>query len=66
LVAKFFDDSVTDPMIDFVKEHVFDREAGLSLMNRHHHIVSECFDFPCPSWKGTLLSFISELGCTNL
>ncbi len=47
--------AVTDPMIDFVKEHIFGRETGLSVMNRHHHKVSECFDLPCPSWKGMLL-----------
>ncbi len=60
MVAKFFEADVTDPMIDFVKEHVFDREANIPRMPRHHNILATCFDHPCPSWKGTLLSFVNE------
>jgi hypothetical protein len=60
LVAKFFEADVSDPMIDFVKEHVFDRHPYMPLLTRHHNVLGRCFDYPCPSWKGTLLSFVNE------
>jgi hypothetical protein len=60
LVAKFFENDVDDPMIGFVKEHVFGREPDTPLLPRHHNILARCFDYPCPSWKGTLLSFVNE------
>jgi hypothetical protein len=70
MVAKIFeaDVCVTDPMIDFVKEHVFGREAlaGLSLISRHDNMLSDCFDHPCPSRKGTLLSFVNETSPPHL
>jgi hypothetical protein len=60
MVAKFFETNATDPMIDFVKEHVSDRHPDIPLLTRHHNILARCFDHPCPSWKGTLLSFVNE------
>ena len=60
LVAKFFENDVDDPMIGFVKEHVFGRDPEFPLLAKNHHQLGRCFDLPCPSWKGTLLSFVNE------
>ena len=60
LVAKFFENDVDDPMIEYVKEHVFGRDPEFPLLAKNHHQLGRCFDLPCPSWKGTLLSFVNE------
>jgi hypothetical protein len=57
MVVKFFEYNVDDPMIEFVKEHVFGRDPKLPLLSKTHHELGTCFDVPCPSWKGTLLFF---------
>ncbi len=36
MVAKFFEANVTNPMIDFIKEHVFGSEADIPLMPRQY------------------------------
>ena len=60
LVANFFERDVDDPIIGYVKEHVFGVEPDMPLLPRNHNILATCFDYPCPSWKGTLLSFVNE------
>ncbi len=60
MVVKFFEYKVNDPMIGFVKEHVFGVEPDLPLMPRNHNVLARCFDLPCPSWKGSLLFFVNE------
>ncbi len=60
MVVKFFENNVDDPMIEFIKEHVFGREPDIPLMPRFHNVLARCFEYPCPSWKGTLLSFVNE------
>ena len=60
MVVKFFEDNVDDPMIEFVKEHVFGCPPDMPLLPRRHNILGTCFALPCPSWKGTLLSFVNE------
>jgi hypothetical protein len=60
LVAKFFENDVDDPMIGFVKEHVFGRDPDIPLLPRNHNILAPCFDLPCPSWKGSLFSFVND------
>ena len=60
LVAEFWESELSNPEIDFVKEHVFGVEAGLPLMVKGHHHLAACFRVPCPSAKGTLISFVNE------
>jgi hypothetical protein len=60
MVVKFFEYNVDDPMIGFVKEHVFGREPEIPLLPRNHNVLARCFDLPCPTWKGLLLSFVNE------
>lgn len=60
LVADFWEDDINDPEIDWVKQHVFGVEAGLPLMMKTHHHLAACFDVPCPSANGTLISFVNE------
>ncbi len=60
MVVKFFEYNVDDPMIGFVKEHVFGRDPDIPLLPRNHNVLARCFDLPSPSWKGSLLSFVNE------
>ena len=60
LVAEFVEEDTTCPMINYVKEHVFGVEGGMPLVPRGHHVLNACFEHPCPSMKGTLLSFVKE------